>query len=72
MRCPSVAGNGYSVLPLGTKQGEVWMKVAQLLKNLAARVGYHVVRGRHNPAHTLTGLPHYQFGAVIDVGANSE
>lgn len=48
------------------------MKVAQLLKNLAARAGYHVVVSRHNPAHTLTGLPHYQFGAVIDVGANSK
>lgn len=47
------------------------MNVKLLLKTLASKVGFHVVRNYQNPAHTLMGLPHDSFGTVLDVGANS-
>jgi FkbM family methyltransferase len=46
------------------------MQVSQLLKNLAAYAGFHVVRNYQNPSHTMMGLLRHGFGTVLDVGAN--
>jgi FkbM family methyltransferase len=46
------------------------MTISESLKDLAAWMGFHVVRNRHNPTHTLMGLRNYDFGMVFDVGAN--
>jgi len=45
--------------------------MTQLLKDAAARAGFHVVRNYQNPSHTLMGLRRLGFSTVLDVGANS-
>jgi FkbM family methyltransferase len=47
------------------------MSFQQLLKDLAAKAGFHVVRNYQNPANTLMGLGDLRVQTVFDVGANS-
>ncbi len=47
------------------------MTLPRTLKLLAAKMGYHIVRNSQNPAHTLMGLGRFDFGTVLDVGANA-
>jgi len=47
------------------------MPLTEVLKNTAAKLGFHVVRNYQNPNHTLMGLKQFDIRTVIDVGANS-
>ena len=46
------------------------MLLNQLLKQAAARLGFHVVRQSQNPLHTLIGLKRFPIRTVVDIGAN--
>lgn len=68
------ASSAFGLLPAvqasGKKWGYVFVPIDNALKRLAARAGFHVVRNRNNPAHTMMGLGKVKFGAIVDVGAN--